>query len=94
MQIEAQQVKPGEVRAQVDDGTLDAAVVGGRIVAKDEPDDELLALLQAANRQVSAARALEQAGVPEGRAQRILDPQPLKLATLEPSIRTRTPRPA
>ena len=74
----------GDVRAEVDDGTLDAAVVGGRVVAKDKPDDELLSLLQAANRQVSAARALEQAGVPEGRAQRILDPQPLKLTTLEP----------
>ena len=84
VQIEAQQVKPGEVRALVDDGTLDAAVIGGTIVAKDEPDDELLSLLQAANRQVSAAQALEQAGVAEGRAERILNPEPLKLATLEP----------
>jgi ABC-2 type transport system permease protein len=84
VEIEARQVTSGDVRALVDDGTLDAAVVGGRIVAKDEPDDELLSLLQAANRQVSAARALEQAGVAEGRAQRILDPQPLKLATTEP----------
>ena len=75
---------PGDVRAQVDDGTLDAAVIGGKIVAKDEPDDELVSVLQAANRQVSAAEALEQAGVAEGRAERILDPQPLKLATLEP----------
>ncbi len=84
VQIEAQQVKTGDVRAQVDDGTLDAAVIGGTIVAKDEPDDELVSVLQAANRQVSAAGALEQAGVAEGRAERILDPQPLKLATLEP----------
>jgi ABC-2 type transport system permease protein len=84
VQIESEQVEPGEVRARVDDGTLDAAVVGGQIVAKDEPDDELVSLLQAANRQVRAARALEQAGVPEGRAQRILSPQPLKLSTLEP----------
>jgi ABC-2 type transport system permease protein len=84
VEIEARQVKPGDVRPLVDDGTLDAAVVGGRIVAEDEPDDELLSLLQGANRQVSAARALERAGVPEGRAQRILEPQPLKLATTEP----------
>ena len=83
VQIEARQVDPAEVRAKVDDGTLDAAVVGGEIVAKDKPPDELVALLQAANRQVQAARALKQAGVPESRAERILAPQPLKLSTLQ-----------
>jgi ABC-2 type transport system permease protein len=83
VQIEARQVDPAEVRAKVQDGTLDAAIAGGRIVAKDKPPDELVSLLQAANRQVRAARALEQAGVPEGRAERILAPRPLKLSTLE-----------
>jgi ABC-2 type transport system permease protein len=41
------------VRAALEDGTIDAAVVDGRILSKDKPKDELVALLQAGN----AARA-------------------------------------
>jgi ABC-2 type transport system permease protein len=37
------------VRAALEDGSIDAAVVDGRIVAKDKPPDELVALLQAGN---------------------------------------------
>jgi len=83
VRIEAEQVSSGEVRAKVTDETLDAAVVGGEIVSKDDPPDELLSVLQAANRQVSAAQALEQAGVPERRTQEILAPEPLRVTTLE-----------
>jgi ABC-2 type transport system permease protein len=42
-----------DVRAALKDGTIDAAVQDGRIVSKDKPPDELVALLQAGN----AARA-------------------------------------
>jgi ABC-2 type transport system permease protein len=37
------------VRAALEGGSIDAAVVDGRIVAKDKPPDELVALLQAGN---------------------------------------------
>jgi ABC-2 type transport system permease protein len=84
VRIDAVQVSAGEVRAKVADGTLDAAVVGGEIVSKEDPPDELLSVVQAANRQVSAAQALESAGVPEQRTQEILAPDPLKVITLEP----------
>ena len=84
VRIDAVQVSAGEVRAKVADGTLDAVVVGGDIVSKEDPPDELLSVLQAANRQVSAAQALEGAGVPEQRTQEILAPDPLKVTTLEP----------
>jgi ABC-2 type transport system permease protein len=36
-----------DVRAALDDGSIDAAVVDGRILSKDKPPDELVALLQA-----------------------------------------------
>jgi ABC-2 type transport system permease protein len=38
-----------DVRAALEDGSLDAAVENGRIVSKDKPPDELVALLQAGN---------------------------------------------
>jgi ABC-2 type transport system permease protein len=43
-----------------------------------------VALLQAANRQVSAQRTLERAGVGGATLQRALDPPPLRVATVKP----------
>jgi ABC-2 type transport system permease protein len=68
---------------QLEDGTLDAVVDGGRIQSEEEPDDQLLTLLQGANREVQAAAALEQAGVSGEEAQRALQPPPLEVSTLE-----------
>ncbi len=84
VRIDAVQVSAGEVRVKVADGTLDAVVTGREITSKEDPPDELLSVLQGANRQVSAAQALADAGVPEQRAQEILAPDPLKVTTLEP----------
>jgi ABC-2 type transport system permease protein len=42
-------VKVRNVRAALEDGTIDAAVQGGQILAKDRPPDDLVALLQAGN---------------------------------------------
>jgi ABC-2 type transport system permease protein len=38
-----------DVRAALEDGSIDAAIENGRIVSKDTPPDDLLALLQAGN---------------------------------------------
>ena len=38
-----------DVRAALEDGTIDAAVQDGRVVSKDKPPDDLVALLQAGN---------------------------------------------
>jgi ABC-2 type transport system permease protein len=59
-------------------------VAGGRIRAKDEPDDQLLTLLQAAHAQVRAAEALEQAGLSDKEARSALSPPPLEISTIEP----------
>lgn len=42
-------VDVGNVRAALQDGSIDAAVQDGRILSKDKPPDDLIALLQAGN---------------------------------------------
>jgi ABC-2 type transport system permease protein len=42
-------VSVGDVRAALEDGSIDAAVQDGRILSKDTPPDDLVALLQAGN---------------------------------------------
>ncbi len=66
VQIDARPVE-GDPRAALEDGTIDAAVVGGELVATDSPDDELVALLQAANLRAKGAEL----------------PEPLQIATTE-----------
>jgi ABC-2 type transport system permease protein len=85
--IEPRQVgSPGPpADVALDDGSLDAVVADGRIRSKEEPDDELVTLLQAANDEVQAAAALEQAGVTGDSARRALNPAPLRVSTLEPA---------
>ena len=70
--------------ALLEDGSLDAVVQDDRILANEEPDDQLVTLLQAASSQVRAAAALERAGVSSEAAQRALNPPPLQVSTLEP----------
>jgi ABC-2 type transport system permease protein len=72
------------VDAELSDGTVDVVLDGHSIRSQDKPDDQLVALLQAANRQVTAQRTLEQAGVKGETMQRALDPPALRVATLEP----------
>jgi ABC-2 type transport system permease protein len=85
VEVEGRRVSESDVDAALEDGSIDAAVAGGQIRGKDEPPDELVSLLQAANREVEAARALEEAGVSGEEAQRALAPPPLQIATLEPA---------
>jgi ABC-2 type transport system permease protein len=70
--------------AGLEDGSLDALVTDGQIRSKEEPDAQLVSLLQAANRQVQAVDSLEQAGVSADEAQRALQPPPLEVSTIEP----------
>jgi ABC-2 type transport system permease protein len=82
--IRIQQIAPEQARAALEDGSLDVVLDGATIRSKDEPDDQLVALLQVTNRQVSAQRTLERAGVKGQTLQQALDPPPLRVATVEP----------
>jgi ABC-2 type transport system permease protein len=82
VEIDGRQVSGDE---GLEDGSLDAVVTNGQIRSKEEPDDQLVTLLQAANREVEAADTLEQAGVSADEARRALAPPPLEISTLEPA---------
>ena len=82
--IEARSVD-GQADALLKDGSLDAVVTGDQIRSNEEPDDQLVTLLQAANGQVRAVDSLEQAGVSPEEAQRALQPPPLQVSTIEPA---------
>ena len=82
--IEAREIPAGRARAALEDGSVGAVVAGGRIESTEQPDEELVALLQSANRQARAAEALRQAGVSPDEARRALAPPPLEITTIEP----------
>ena len=83
-EIRVHRVTPAQAREQLADGTLDVVLDRRTIRAQDQPDDQLVALLQAAGRQVTAQRTLEQAGVGGETLRRALDPPPPRVATVEP----------
>ena len=65
-------------------GELDAAVGDGRVVVEAELEDRLGFLVQEANRQVETEAALAGAGVDGDLARRVLEPEPLEVAPLDP----------
>jgi ABC-2 type transport system permease protein len=82
-ELRVRRVSPAQAGAALEDGALDAVLDGGVLRSKAKPDAELLGLLQSANAQVSARRALESAGVDEATVRRALAPAPLRVATIE-----------
>lgn len=64
---------------------VDATLTQDGIRAQEEPDDTLISILQAANRQVRTSAALDAAGLSEAEAARALSPPPLALRTVEPA---------
>jgi ABC-2 type transport system permease protein len=80
-----QPASAADAEAAVRDGKLDLAVVEGReLVAKDEVDEQLNLLVQAASRTVRAQQTLQGAGVGQGEIQAALAPPPLPVRSLEP----------
>jgi ABC-2 type transport system permease protein len=82
-EIRVRRVGTGAARAQLADGRLDVVLDGRSIRAQDEPDDQLVSLLQAANRQVSAQRTLERAGIRGPTLRRALNPAALPVTTVK-----------
>jgi ABC-2 type transport system permease protein len=72
--------------AALRDGDLDLAVVDGRqLLAESDPDDRLVALVQAASRLARAQAALAEANLSEQQITDALAPPPLPVRTLEAS---------
>ena len=76
----------------VSGGDADATLTARGIEAREQPDDVLLEVLQAANRQVRAGEALSRAGLDEQEAAAALSPPPLALRTEEPVNESREKR--
>jgi ABC-2 type transport system permease protein len=70
-------------RSRVRDEDLDAAIVDGVIVSRNDPPDELAQALQAGARRVRAAAELRSEGISGSEARRVLDPPPLRSVALE-----------
>lgn len=82
--VEIRAVPEAEVRAQLEDGSVDAVLTTTGLEVQEDVDDPLMTYLQAANRQVRAAQALEEAGVTGEQAQQALSPPPLEVTSVEP----------
>lgn len=74
---------PDAARAAVRDESVDAAVVGGALLSRDAPPDELEQALQSGARTVRAGAILRAEGVPAAEARRALDPPALRVETLD-----------
>ena len=84
VRIEADRFQSAErARAAVRDESVEVAVVDGALIAREEPPDELAQTLQAAARQVRAGMLLREQGLTRAEAERVLDPPPLTVRTLE-----------
>lgn len=64
-------------RASIADDDLEAAIAADRLITGTNPPDTLVALLQAATRNVRGAERLREAGVPDSGIREALDPPPL-----------------
>jgi ABC-2 type transport system permease protein len=72
---------PAKDRARAYAGDVDALLDGGTVVAKNRPDPALLAVLDAAYRQVAGAAALTAAGIDPARVDRALAVPALHVST-------------
>ena len=75
---------PARARAAVEDGDLDAAVVGSELLSKDEPDEALAAVVQAAHQQVRLVENLRAAGLDDGQVTSATTIEPLAVTRLAP----------
>jgi len=76
---------PTTDRRKAYDGDVDALLDGGTVVARSKPDAALLAVLDAAYRQVAGAAALSSAGIDPEKVERALAVPPLQVTTSTPS---------
>jgi ABC-2 type transport system permease protein len=81
--VKVERVAPARTDAALRNGDIDAVLTRRGIRAEDDPDDKLVDALQAANRQVQTAAALQRAGLSPAQQRAALSPPPLRVSTLE-----------
>jgi ABC-2 type transport system permease protein len=83
-EITVRRVEPEGADTELRDGELDAVLTGGVLRSREKPDDKLVGVLQAADREVRSGAALREAGLSEGELRAALSPEPLRVSTIEP----------
>ena len=81
--VKIERVAPARADAALRDGDVDAVLTRRGIRAEDDPDDKLVDTIQAANRQVQTAAALQRAGLSPAQQRAALSPPALRVSTLE-----------
>ncbi|MEO8689407.1 MAG: ABC transporter permease [Solirubrobacteraceae bacterium] len=77
-------LSPGQARAALKGGDVDAVLSRSGLAAQEEPDSALVGVIQTAAREVRQAQALRRAGLGDAEAQRALSPAPLRVTTAKP----------
>jgi ABC-2 type transport system permease protein len=83
-EVSTRELDARDADAALRDGDVDVVLTGGELRSLQKPDDKLVAVLQAADKEVRSADALREAGVQEDDIQAALAPAPLKVSTIEP----------
>jgi ABC-2 type transport system permease protein len=84
LEVKVRRLSAGEAGAALEDGKVSAVISGGELRSQEEPDDELVGVVQVASKQVRQAEALRAAGLQGAELQRALSPPALKVTTVEP----------
>lgn len=74
----------GAAREQVEDGTLNAAIVDDEVIVQEELDPQLENVLQTAHRAVVSTERLIEAGIDPGDVQQAVDVPPLTVSAIDP----------
>ena len=83
-EITVRRVEPDGADTELRDGELDAVLTDDVLRSREKPDDKLVGVLQAADREVRSGAALREAGLSEGEVRAALSPEPLRVSTIEP----------
>jgi ABC-2 type transport system permease protein len=77
------ELSPAKAAAALDDGDVDAVLSARGLQSKEEPEEELVGIVQTAEREVRQAQALCRAGLRDAEVQQALNPPPLRVSTTE-----------
>lgn len=83
-EISVRRVGPDGADTELRDGDLDVVLTDGVLRSREKPDDKLVGMLQAADREVRSGAALREAGLSEEEVRAALSPEPLRVSTIEP----------
>ena len=83
-EVHVRALEPADADAALRAGKVDVVVTDSGLRSLQKPDEKLVSLLQAADREIRSAAALRGAGAQSEEIRRALAPDPLRVSTIEP----------